>query len=105
SAFTYGMNRFLPYFGFTDEEIFVGNTDLRWTQISYFSRVNYSFDNKYTLSGQFRRDGNSTLGERKKFGNFWSVGGAWNLHNEDFMTDALSTFTLRSSYGVLGNIP
>ncbi len=105
SAWTYGMNRFSPYFSFTDEEIFLGNIDYRWTQISYFSRLNYSFDNKYTFSGQFRRDGNSTLGEIKKFGNFWSVGAAWNLHNEDFMTDALSTFTLRGSYGVLGNIP
>ncbi|MET3732237.1 SusC/RagA family TonB-linked outer membrane protein [Moheibacter stercoris] len=105
SAFTYGMTRDLPYFSFSDEEIFTGNTDLRWTQISYFSRLNYSFDNRYTISGQFRRDGNSTLGAKNKWGNFWSVGAAWNLHNEDFMTDALSTFTLRGSYGVLGNIP
>ncbi|SMC70913.1 SusC/RagA family TonB-linked outer membrane protein [Moheibacter sediminis] len=105
SAFTYGMNEFKPYFRFTDEEIFVGNTDFRWTQISYFSRLNYSFENKYTFSGQFRRDGNSTLGSREKFGNFWSLGAAWNLHNEEFMSDAISTLTLRGSYGVLGNIP
>lgn len=105
SAFTYGMTRDLPYFAFSDEEIFTSNTDIRWTQISYFSRLNYSFDSRYTLSGQFRRDGNSTLGEKNRWGNFWSAGAAWNLHNEDFMPEVFSTFTLRGSYGILGNIP
>ncbi len=102
---TLGMTRFLPYFMFSDEEVLTSNIDYKWTQISYFSRLNYIFDNKYILSGQFRRDGNSTLGEEKKFGNFWSIGASWNAHNEDFMPDVFSIFTLRGSYGVLGNIP
>jgi len=105
TALTFGMNRYIPNFAFTDEEIFVGNSPISWTQISYFSRLNYIFDNRYIISGQFRRDGNSTLGDKNKFGTFWSAGLSWNAHNEDFMPDLFSTFTLRGSYGVLGNIP
>lgn len=91
------------YFDFA-EETFGGNSDQEWRQISYFGRLNYTLDKKYTLSGQFRRDGNSTLGD-KKFGNFWSVGGSWNVANESFIPSAFSSATLRASYGVLGNIP
>ena len=78
--------------------------DLEWKQISYFGRLNYTFDNKYTLSGQLRRDGNSTLGT-EKFGNFWSAGFSWNLKNESFAPNLLSSAIVRASYGVLGNIP
>lgn len=92
-----------PYFDFAEETI-GGNNDLQWRQISYFGRLNYTLAKKYTLSGQIRRDGNSTLGD-KKWGNFWSVGGSWNVLNESFAPSAFSTFTLRASYGVLGNIP
>ena len=100
---SYTMNDPRPYFGFSDTQI-ADNTDLQWRQISYFGRLNYTLDNKYTLSGQLRRDGNSTLGD-EKWGNFWSVGGSWNAMNETFIPDAFSSITLRASYGVLGNIP
>jgi len=92
-----------PYFLFA-EEVFGGNSDQEWKQISYFGRLNYTLDKKYTLSGQLRRDGNSTLGDQK-WGNFWSVGGSWNVMNESFIPKAFSSSTLRASYGVLGNIP
>ena len=93
-----------PYFGFAQEILQGLNDDQEWRQISYFGRLNYTLDKKYTLSGQIRRDGNSTLGD-KKFGNFWSVGGSWNIMNESFLPSAFSSATLRASYGVLGNIP
>lgn len=102
-AFTTTMNDPRPYFQFSDEQI-VDNLDYAWRQISYFGRLNYTLNSKYTLSGQLRRDGNSTLGD-KKWGNFWSVGGSWNIKNESFAPTALSSATLRASYGVLGNIP
>ncbi len=92
-----------PYFGFA-EEVLGWNTDMQWRQISYFGRLNYTLDKKYTLSGQIRRDGNSTLGDQK-WGNFWSVGGSWNVGNESFLPKAISSLILRTSYGVLGNIP
>ncbi len=92
-----------PYFDFA-EEVLGSNSDMQWRQIAYFSRLNYTLDKKYTLSGQLRRDGNSTLGD-EKWGNFWSVGGSWNIGNESFMPKLFSSAILRASYGVLGNIP
>lgn len=93
-----------PYLSFASVQ-FSDNIKIQWRQISYFSRLNYTFDEKYTVSGQFRRDGNSVLGRESKFGNFWSVGGSWALHKEDFIPDFFSTLVARSSYGRLGNIP
>lgn len=103
SVFSLSQTDPRPYFSFA-EKVFGGNDDQEWRQISYFSRLNYTLDKKYTVSGQFRRDGNSTLGDRK-WGDFWSVGGSWNVMNETFVPKAFSSLTLRGSYGVLGNIP
>lgn len=102
-AYTFHLNDPRPNFAYATDQ-FANNDDQEWKQIGYFTRLNYVLDNKYTITGQFRRDGNSTLGD-KKFGNFWSLGGSWALHNEDFMPQAFSNFVLRASYGVLGNIP
>ncbi|WP_333850807.1 SusC/RagA family TonB-linked outer membrane protein [Epilithonimonas sp.] len=103
--YSFFMTDIRPYFQFAEEGSILSNgADYVWTQIGYFGRLNYTFDNKYTLTGQIRRDGNSTLGT-DKFGNFWSVGGSWNVKNESFLPDLFSSFTLRGSYGKLGNIP
>ncbi|WP_051190445.1 SusC/RagA family TonB-linked outer membrane protein [Kaistella palustris] len=102
-AFTLTMNDPRPYFQFSDDQT-VSNDDFAWRQIAYFGRLNYTLNSKYTLSGQLRRDGNSTLGQQK-WGNFWSVGASWNVMNESFAPKAFSSLTLRGSYGVLGNIP
>lgn len=102
-GFTLTMNDPRQYFQFSDSQI-LDNWDSQWKQISYFGRLNYTLNKKYTLSGQIRRDGNSTLGENK-WGNFWSVGGSWNLGNESFTPKVISSATIRASYGVLGNIP
>lgn len=102
---SFRMTDLRPYFQFAEEGTVLSyGDDYYWTQIGYFGRLNYTYDNKYTLSGQVRRDGNSTLGT-EKFGNFWSVGGSWNVKNESFAPDLFSSLTLRASYGVLGNIP
>lgn len=100
---TFTTNSADPYFQFSDEQL-ADNDDLAWRQISYFGRLNYSLDKRYSISGQIRKDGNSTLGN-DKFGTFWSVGGSWNVAQESFAPKAFSTFNLRASYGVLGNIP
>ncbi len=72
---------------------------------SYFSRLNYDFANKYMLSGSFRRDGFSAFGANNKWGNFWSIGGAWKMSEENFMKDVkwINELKLRASYGVRGN--
>lgn len=102
-AFSITQNDPRPFFQYADE-VRTDNTFYQWKQISYFGRLNYTLDSKYTLSGQIRRDGNSTLGD-KKWGNFYSIGASWNIFNESFLPKVFSSATLRGSYGVLGNIP
>lgn len=75
--------------------------------VSTFGRLLYDFDNKYLLSGTFRRDGSSRLGN-EKFGFFPGVSVGWNAHNEDFFSEStlnkyVSRLKPRLSYGVNGN--
>src|SRR5690606_20835524 len=72
--YSFFMTDMRPYFQFAQEgSVLSYGDDYVWTQIGYFGRINYTLDRKYTVSGQLRRDGNSTLGTQK-FGNFWSIG-------------------------------
>ena len=49
----------------------------------YLSRAEYNYKDKYYGSASFRRDGSSKLSPGVRWGNFWSVGGAWRLKEED----------------------
>jgi TonB-linked SusC/RagA family outer membrane protein len=73
--------------------------------LSSFASANVNFQNKYVLSGSFRRDGSSRFGAKTKYGNFWSVGASWNLDREGFIQgiDLITQLKLRASYGVNGN--
>lgn len=94
-----------PFLNFATEYLAPWNEKLKWTQISYFSRLNYTFNDKYTLSGQLRNDSNSTLGSNDRSGIFWSAGGSWNITKENFLPNAFSNLVLRGNYGEIGNIP
>ena len=75
--------------------------------VSYVGRFNYNYDNKYfaTLTGRY--DGSSRFGEGNKWGLFPSLALAWNIAAEDFVKQSflsgLSTFKLRTGYGIAGN--
>lgn len=75
--------------------------------LSFLSRAEYNYDNKYYVSGSFRRDGSSRLGPNTRWGNFWSVAGSWRIDREPFMAgvDAISSLKLRASHGVNGTLP
>lgn len=77
------------------------------SMLSVLSRAEYNYDNKYYVSGSFRRDGSSKLGPDTRWGNFWSVAGSWRIDREEFMknVDAISSLRLRGSYGVNGTLP
>jgi TonB-linked SusC/RagA family outer membrane protein len=77
------------------------------TMLSFLSRAEYNYDNKYYVSGSFRRDGSSRLGPDTRWGNFWSVAGSWRIDREPFMANAdiISSLRLRASYGVNGTLP
>ncbi len=74
--------------------------------VSQLGRLVYSYDDRYVLTGTFRRDGSSRFGPAYKYGNFPSVALAWNVANEQFfrpVQGVMSNFKLRGSYGILGN--
>ncbi len=73
---------------------------------SLFGRVNYSYDGKYLLGANVRRDGSSRFSSSNKYGTFYSVSGAWRVSEENFFknnVENISELKLRASYGILGN--
>jgi len=75
------------------------------TIVSYLSRVNYNYNDRYLVTGNFRRDGSSRFAPSNKYGNFFSVAAAWNINNEKFikLPKQISMLKLRSGIGTLGN--
>lgn len=72
---------------------------------AFISRVNYSFDDKYLITANFRADGSSVFGPNNRWGYFPSVSVGWKLSNENFLKDSevVSDLKLRASYGIVGN--
>ncbi|MBQ9286141.1 MAG: SusC/RagA family TonB-linked outer membrane protein [Bacteroidaceae bacterium] len=73
--------------------------------ISFYGRVNYSFDGRYVLQATVRRDGSSVFGRNNRWGTFPSFSAAWNMTEENFMKNqnVFSTLKLRAGYGISGN--
>ncbi|SFW71499.1 TonB-linked outer membrane protein, SusC/RagA family [Sinomicrobium oceani] len=73
--------------------------------ISYFGRVQYSFDDKYLLTASIRRDGSSNFGQDTKWGIFPSASAGWDISKENFLKSAsfLDQLKLRASWGISGN--
>jgi TonB-linked SusC/RagA family outer membrane protein len=82
-----------------------GSTKSEYAFVSFYSRLNVNLKNKYSLSGSYRRDGSSVFGTNNPYGNFWSIGGSWNIDEEDFFKNQpiLSSARLHTSYGTTGN--
>lgn len=72
---------------------------------SYFGRLNYSYKDKYLLTGTGRIDGSSKFGANHKYAFFPSAAFAWKASEEDFLkgSSIISNLKLRASYGVTGN--
>ena len=73
--------------------------------IGYLGRISYTFMDKYHLTASMRRDGSSVFGNDRKWGNFPSVGLAWTVSEENFMSslDKVNYFKVKASYGKNGN--
>lgn len=70
---------------------------------SFFGRVNYSLDNKYLFTATMRADGSSRFGPENQYGYFPSGAFAWQIGEEDFIGENVSTLKLRLSAGITGN--
>jgi TonB-linked SusC/RagA family outer membrane protein len=75
--------------------------------LSYFSRLEYNFRNRYFVDGSFRRDQSSRFGKENRTANFWAAGAMWKAKQEAFFSGPglkwLSDLTFRASYGTQGN--
>ncbi len=71
---------------------------------SYFSKLNYEFDERYSASASLRRDGSSIFSPDTRWGTFWSLSAGWNLSNEALLSNIgwINLLKLRASYGVTG---
>ena len=79
-------------------------SDYRHVLLSYYGRVNYSFDGKYLLTATVRRDASSRFSKDNRWGTFPSVALGWTLTQEPWLKDSkvVSNLKLRASYGVTG---
>jgi len=77
------------------------------SMVSILSKFDYNYDQRYYASLSYRRDGSSRLSKDSRWGDFWSIAGSWNLHNEAFLKEnqLFSTLRVRASYGVNGTLP
>lgn len=72
--------------------------------VSFFSRLNYGFKDRYFLTGVLRRDGSSRFGAGNKWATFPALSGSWRISEEDFLRGGMfSELRLRAGYGVQGN--
>jgi TonB-linked SusC/RagA family outer membrane protein len=73
--------------------------------VGYLARLNYSYNDKYFLTGSYRRDGASVFGADNIWGNFAAVGAAWKISGEKFLSDfkPLDNLKLKLSWGQNGN--
>ncbi len=97
-----------------DNLVFLGNgmgtivvSESSWanTLLSFFGRANYSYNDKYLVSGTLRRDGSSRFSPDNRWGTFYSLSGAWRIDREDFMSnnDFFDMLKIRAGYGAIGN--
>ena len=81
-----------------------GSWQFESRNVSYFTRINYDFQEKYLLSFTGRVDGSTSFGKNNKFAFFPSASVGWVVSNEDFFeSNAISFLKLRGSYGSVGN--
>ena len=88
-----------------------GNAPGMSAQLSYFGRLMYTFDNRYSIQGNFRADAfdSSKLSKQARWGFFPSVSAGWTISNEPFFRDnvsrdVVSFLKLRGSWGINGNV-
>lgn len=81
------------------------NSAYSWGMLSYLFRANYTYKDRYLLTGTYRIDGSSRFGSDYRYGHFPSVAVGWRVSNEPFMKNVsfISNLKLRASWGKVGN--
>ena len=90
---------------FADGTYAASGTNAEYSLVSYFGRINYSYDDKYLIQASVRRDGSSKFGKNNRYGVFPSFALGWKITDEKFMENQniLDFLKLRMSWGQAGN--
>ncbi|MCF6402679.1 SusC/RagA family TonB-linked outer membrane protein [Chitinophaga filiformis] len=85
-------------------QIATGN-GVAYSLVSFFGRLNYSYNDKYLFEANLRRDGSSRFSDGQKWGLFPSFSAGWRISSEEFMRDLtfINNMKIRGSWGKLGN--
>ncbi|MDR2147590.1 MAG: TonB-dependent receptor [Tannerella sp.] len=99
--------------GLVDLDVMVSGTNnaaeggqSSWAFLSYLTRLNYAYDDRYLIEFLGRRDGSSRLFPDQRWKNFFSVSGGWVISRENFLKDSswLNFLKLRYNYGKTGSV-
>ena len=87
------------------EQYTIGSGAWEESTIGYMARLNYGYDERYLVTGTYRRDGYSGFGANNKIVDFYALSAAWNVTEEEFLqdTDWLDLLKIRVSNGENGN--
>ena len=82
-----------------------GGRDIDYTTRGIFARAKYNYDGRYFFHASYRRDASSRFAPGHRWGNFFSVSGAWDMAKEAFMMDVdwLDQLKIKASFGQNGN--
>lgn len=83
----------------------ISSFEPEWRLVSFFAGANYSYKERYLLSGNIRTDGSSRFAKGKRWGYFPSVSAGWRISSEPFFKakKIINELKLRASYGLTGN--
>ncbi|GAB3657193.1 TonB-dependent receptor [Echinicola sediminis] len=88
----------------TGDAIQANGNEFANSLFSYLARGMYNYNNRYFLSGSFRRDGSSRFPVENQWANFYSLSGAWSISDEDFFSvDWVNNLKLKAGFGQVGN--
>lgn len=90
--------------GYPDGDKPFGNQAIS-TDLGFFANANYMYNNRYYADFVYRITGSSKFGANNRYGNFWSGGIGWNLHNEKFFQSSqIDLLKIRGSIGYTGKV-
>ncbi|WP_337044980.1 SusC/RagA family TonB-linked outer membrane protein [Emticicia sp. 17c] len=99
---------FTDFQGNYSTNLAAGNGITQVAYEAYLGSLSYNFANKYFISGNYRRDGNSALSAENRWGNFGGVSAGWTISEEEFfknlgLGNKISSLRLKASWGKVGN--
>lgn len=101
------INQDLPYLNIGDASTMTNSGGIsQWSMVSFYSRINYQYDEKYLLELNGRWDASSRFSKGNRWGFFPSMSAGWRVSQEDFWESVSNIFQetkIRASYGILGN--